>query len=140
MPNFDHAHFWQSSNLFLRKAKKTNSSNYRPIALLPLLSKVLERVIHDQINAFLKENNLLYNYQSGFRTNHLTNLCLPFLADKILRGFDEGLLTGMMTVYLQKHLTQLIMKFVLKTQGHGFLWRMHYMVSVISSERMFLWI
>ena len=76
--------------------------NYRPISLLPLISKVLERVIHDQTNAFLKGNNLLYNYQSGFRTNHSTNLCLSFLTDKILKGFDEGQLTGMILIDLQK--------------------------------------
>ena len=87
----------QSSNLFLRNAKKTDPSNYRP-----LISKVLERVIRDQKNAFFKQNNLLYNYQSGFRTNHSTNLCLSFLTDKILKGFDEGLLTGMILIDLQK--------------------------------------
>ena len=70
--------------------------------MLPLFSKVLERVIHDQTNAFLKGNNLLHNYQSGFRTNHSINLCLPFLTDKILKGFDEGLLTGMILIDLQK--------------------------------------
>ena len=68
----------------------------------PLISKLLERAIHDQTNAFLKRNNLLYNYQSGFRTNHPTNLCLSFLTDKILKGFDEGLLTGMILIDLQK--------------------------------------
>ena len=70
--------------------------------MLPLISKVLERVIHDQTNAFLKGNNLLYNYQSGFRTNHSTNLCLSFLTDKILKGFDRGLLTGMILIDPQK--------------------------------------
>ena len=38
----------QNSNLFLRKAKRTDPSNYRPISVLPLISKVLERVIRDQ--------------------------------------------------------------------------------------------
>ena len=53
-------------------------------------------------NAFLKGNNVLCNYQFGFRSNHLTNLCLSFLPDKILKGFDEGLLTGMILIDLQK--------------------------------------
>ena len=43
-----------------------------------------------------------YNHQSGFRGNHSTNLCLSFLTDKILKGFDEGLLTGMILIDLQK--------------------------------------
>ena len=85
-----------------KKGKTTDPSNYRPFSLLPLFSIFLEKVIHDQTNAFLKENNLLYNYQYGFRTNYSTNLCLSFLTDKILKGFDEGLLTGMILIGLQK--------------------------------------
>ena len=64
----------QSSNLFFKKDKKTDPSNYRPISLLLVIFKILERDIQDKTNAFLKENNLLYNYQSGFRPNHSTNL------------------------------------------------------------------
>ena len=45
---------------------------------------------------------MLYNYQSGFRVNHSTNLCLSFLTDKILKGFDEDLFTGMILIDLQK--------------------------------------
>ena len=44
----------------------------------------------------------IYNYQSGFRENHSTNLCLSYLTDKILKSFDEGLLTGMILINLQK--------------------------------------
>ena len=44
----------------------------------------------------------IYNYQSGFRGNHSTNLCFSFLTDKVLRRFDKGLLTGMILIYLQK--------------------------------------
>ena len=61
-----------------KKVKETDPSNCRPISLLLLISKVLERVIQDKTNEFPTENNLLYNYQSGFRTNHSTNLCQLF--------------------------------------------------------------
>ena len=44
----------------------------------------------------------MYNYQSGFRKNHSTDLCLSFLNDKILKGFDKGLFTGMILIDLQK--------------------------------------
>ena len=85
-----------------KKGKKTDPSNYRPISLLPSISKIIERVIHDQKNAFLSNEDILYNYQSGFRGNHSTNLCLSFLTDKVLKGFDAGLLTGMILIDLQK--------------------------------------
>ena len=59
-------------------------------------------VIHDQTNAFLSDEDILYNYQSGFRGNRSTNLFLSFLIDKVLKGFDEGLLTEMILIDLQK--------------------------------------
>ena len=85
-----------------KKGSLTEASNYRPISLLPLISKVIEKVIHDQTSTFLNSRNLLYNYQSGFRKNHSTDYCLSFLNDKILKGFDQGLMTGMILIDLQK--------------------------------------
>ena len=87
---------------FFKKGKKVNGSNYRPILLLPLISKIIEKVVHNQTNEFLSVNMVLHNYQSGFRTNHSINLCLSFLTDKILKDFEEGLLTGMILIDLQK--------------------------------------
>ena len=85
-----------------KKGSKTDPSNYRPISLLPLLSKVFERVVLDQTEEFLSLNKILYDYQSGFRKNHSTDTCLSFLNDKILKGFDDGLVTGMILIDLQK--------------------------------------
>ena len=85
-----------------KKGKKTNPSNYRPISLLPSISKIFERVIHDQTSAFLMDEDILHNYQSGFRGNHSTNLCLYFLTGKVLKGFDESLLTRTILIDLQK--------------------------------------
>ena len=66
-----------------------------------MISNTIEKVVHDRTNEILSENKILYNYQSGFTTNHSTNLCLSFLTDKILKDFDEGLLTGMVLIDLQ---------------------------------------
>ena len=68
----------------------------------PLISKIIEKFIHEQASSFLSNNELLYNYQSGFRKNHSTDSWLPFLHDKILKGFDKGLTTGMILVDFQK--------------------------------------
>ena len=81
-----------------KKGSLTEASNYRPISLLPLISKVIEKVIH----AFLNSRYLLYNYQSGFHKNHSTDFCFSFLNDKILKGFEQGLITGMILIDLQK--------------------------------------
>ena len=85
-----------------KKSLKTDPSNYRPISLLPLLSKVFERVLLDQTEEFLNLNKILYDYESGFRKNHSTDTCRSFLNDKNLKGFDDGLVTGMILIDLHK--------------------------------------
>ena len=84
------------------KRVKNDPSNYRPILLLPLVSKILEKIVPDQMIDYLAQYNILYKYQSGFRTKHSTDLCLSYLNDKILKGFDNGLFTGMILIDLQK--------------------------------------
>ena len=84
-----------------KKGSLTEASNYRLISLLPLISKVIEKVIQDQASTFLNSRNLLYNYQSGFCKNHSTDFYLSFLNEKILKGFDQGLITGMILIDLQ---------------------------------------
>ena len=85
-----------------KKGSTTEPKNYRPISLLPLISKIIERVIHDQTQKYLDKNDILYKYQSGFRANHSTNSCLSFLTNKVQNGFEKGNLTGMILIDLQK--------------------------------------
>ena len=85
-----------------KKGSKTDPKNYRPISLLPIISKIIEKVIHDQTQNFLESSNILCRYQSGFRKNYSTDLCLSYLCDKVSKGFDSGLVTGMILIDLQK--------------------------------------
>ena len=85
-----------------KKGSLTEACNYKSISLLLLISKVIKNIIHDQSSVFLNSRNLLYNYQSGFCKNHSTNYCLSFLNDKILNSFEQGLITGMILIDLQK--------------------------------------
>ena len=85
-----------------KKEAKTKPKNYRPISLLPLISKVIEKVILNQTQNFLDTNMILYSYQSGFRKHHSTDTCLSYLTDKVRTGFEKGLLTGMVLINLQK--------------------------------------
>ncbi|KAJ8349141.1 hypothetical protein SKAU_G00277300 [Synaphobranchus kaupii] len=50
--------------------------NYRPVSLLPFLSKTIERAVLNQLSVFLHQNNLLDPHQSGFRTGHSTETAL----------------------------------------------------------------
>ena len=85
-----------------KKGTKTDPNNFRPISLLLIVSKIIEKVVHDQTMNYLMENNVLYRYQSEFRKNHSTDTSLSYSTDKILTGFDSGLLTGMILINLQK--------------------------------------
>ena len=85
-----------------KKGLKTDPKNFKPISLLPLISKIIERIIHYQTKNSLSGNNVLYKYQSGFRKFHSTDTCLSQLHGKITKGFDSGLLTGIVHIDLQE--------------------------------------
>ena len=85
-----------------KKGCKTDPKNYRPVSLLPLISKIFERVVHIQAEKFLSDNNILYRHQSGFRPLHSTESCLTHLSDQILSASDKGCYTGMILIDLQK--------------------------------------
>ena len=50
----------------------------------------------------LTDKNILYKYQSGFCKNHSTDASLSYLTNKIMTGFDSGLLTRMIFIDLEK--------------------------------------
>ena len=85
-----------------KKGSTTLPKNYRPISLRPIISKIIEKVIHDQTQTFLNENKIFLKFQSGFRQNYSTDLCLSYLSNKITTGFESGLHTGMILIDLQK--------------------------------------
>jgi len=66
-----------------KKGDNTNMNNYRPIALLPVLSKVLEKIINEQITAKLDEMHLIDDNQYGFRTGHSTEDAVVKFIDHI---------------------------------------------------------
>ena len=66
------------------------------------MSKVKQKTIQIQTQEYLDKNDLLYKYQSGFRTNFSMDSCLLQLTSFILRGMDKRFHTGMILVDLQK--------------------------------------
>ena len=65
-------------------------NNYRPVSILPLFSKVLERIMCNRLVSFLEKFKILYKYQFGFRAKHGTNIALNILVDKITQSLQEG--------------------------------------------------
>lgn len=72
---------------------KTNNptylSEYRPISILPVLSKVLENLVYDQLSSYLFKNKLLTPFQSGFRTAHSTVTALLKVTEDIRLAKDR---------------------------------------------------
>ena len=64
-------------------------SNVRPISLLPILSKILEKVIYMQLKNYLECNVLLSNTQHGFRSNLSTETSLLTITKKIYENMDN---------------------------------------------------
>ena len=77
-------------------------SNYRPISVLPLVGKILERVVNDQLCDFLNTQNFFAAEQSGFRSNHSTQTAVLDVADHILNNMDSGKVTGAIFLDLKK--------------------------------------
>jgi len=73
-----------------KKGDKTSVNNYRPISLLSIFDKILEKLMYKRIYNFLVKNNVLYHYQFGFRKGHSTILALIELTDPIYSHIDSG--------------------------------------------------
>ena len=65
-------------------------SNYRPISLLPSISKLFEKVIYQQLYKYFEDSNLLYEKQYGFRKGHSTELASLELVNRLLSKMDKG--------------------------------------------------
>ena len=72
--------------------------NYRPISLLPSISKVIERIVYDQLYEYFSKNGLIYDSQYGFRQLHSTELASLEITDRLVQNMDEGKIS--LTVYL----------------------------------------
>ena len=81
---------WKYANVqpIHKKANRQIKSNYRPISLLPICSKILEKIIFDQVYAFLNINNLSKN-QSGFCPGDSTIYQLISITSTIYEAFEN---------------------------------------------------
>ena len=64
--------------------------NYRPISVLPSMSKVLERIMHSQLSAYFSEHKLLYDHQYGFRKSHSTEYAALEFIDRVISCMDRN--------------------------------------------------
>ena len=79
-----------------------DACNYRPVSILSVVSKVLEKAVFLQLNKYLVDHKLLYQFQSGFRVSYSTDTCLIHLQDHIRGQIASGKYTGMILLDIQK--------------------------------------
>lgn len=72
-----------------KKGGKDIPGNYRPISLLSIFDKILEKLMFNRIYSFLVQNDILYKYQFGFRKGYSTSLALVELVDTIYTHCDN---------------------------------------------------
>eukprot|EP00795_Rhopilema_esculentum_P010408 gene10408-19109_t len=85
-----------------KSGSRSSLDNYRPISVLPVLSKVIENTVHRQVMEFLEQNKLLSAFQFRFRPKLSTELAATLLLDDIRKNVDEGKLVGAAFIDLSK--------------------------------------
>ena len=95
---------WKKARVtpIFKEGDKSDVNNYRPISVLPVISKIIERSVHNQLYDFLTKNELLNSCQSGFRKNHSTTTTLLDVSDHILNNMNQGKLKGALFIDIKK--------------------------------------
>ena len=86
------------------QGSKEDKNNYRPISVLPFVSKIFEKHVHQALYSYMR-NNLLYTLQSGFRTSSSMETALIRLTDQLLSDMDKDQVSGLVFVDYKKAMT-----------------------------------
>ena len=95
---------WKHSRVYpvYKSGDPSDPSNFRPISILPVISKIVERVVQRQLYYYLSANHLLSPTQHGFRPRHSTETALTYISDEILAAFDSGKISLLCLIDLSK--------------------------------------
>ena len=66
-------------------------NNCRPVSVLSIFSKVLEKIVYDNLISFIQKNTILYRKQFGFRNGHSTSHALIDSINKLAKAFEDKL-------------------------------------------------
>ena len=85
-----------------KSGSKDDVNNFRPISVLPILSKILEKHVHDSLMDFLINHSLLHETQSGFRPSFSCETALLRMINKWLNAINDGLMVGVVMIDFKK--------------------------------------
>ena len=72
-----------------KKGLQNCLNNYRPISLLSIFNKILEKLVYKRLHQYLERKEILYYKQFGFRTSYSTTYALLSIVDKINEAIDH---------------------------------------------------
>ena len=100
--NLDFPNSWKLAKVIplLKKDDPLNPKNYRPVALLPIMSKILERIVFKQVVEYLESNSLLHPSHHGSRSKHSTCTALIEMYDTWINSVEESEMAGVMMIDL----------------------------------------
>ena len=102
-----------------KKDEKTNKENYRPVSLLPTISKLFERDMYNQIIIYIEKH--LSPYLFGFRKGHSTEQCLNVMIERWKRALDQNKYVGAVLTDLSKAFDCLNHQLLIaKLEAYGF--------------------
>ena len=85
-----------------KSTDKTNSTSYRPVSLLSVLSKLLEKHMHVYLNIYLEKWELLHPFQSAFKHKYSCNTASVRLTNSWLTAMNKSEVFGMVFLDLKK--------------------------------------
>ena len=80
----------------------SSSSEYRPISVFPVFSKLFEKVLYHRVYPYLTEHNLVDKRQYDFRGNDSTELAITTIYDELVKNFDNKLISCSLFLDLSK--------------------------------------
>ena len=83
-----------------KKGDRLLKSNYKPVSILPTLSKIYEKLLYQQTYEYF--NCIFSKYLCGFRKGHNSEHCLLFMLDRSKKALNKGLCTGILLTDLSK--------------------------------------
>ena len=97
---------------------ESEADNFRPISVLPVLNKIFEKIIHQQLVDFLNLHDVLSKQQFGFRKGHSTSHAVTCLHEKLIDNFEKGEMSAVLFIDLKSAFDTIDIEILLKKLHH----------------------